>query len=81
MTICAGRVLSVRFTKCLYASSLGYGHIQDVRFDMEEKDYSGARRTVLIILDVWKIWRSDRLALVGCDGETYGRWATIRQLG
>lgn len=48
---------------------------------MLPKDLSGALRTVLNILDAWKVAPQDRLALLGCDQETYDRWIRTRQLG
>jgi hypothetical protein len=48
---------------------------------MEKENLSGALRTTLNILDAWGISQSDRLALLGCDVETYGRWVRTGQLG
>ena len=48
---------------------------------MSLKDLSGALRTVLNILDAWKISENDRLALLGCDQETYNQWVNLRELG
>lgn len=48
---------------------------------MEPKDLSGALRTVLNILDAWHVSQKDRLAVLGCDQETYTRWFETRQLG
>ena len=48
---------------------------------MRPEDLSGALRTALNILDAWKVSPSDRLALLGCDQETYDRWVRTRELG
>lgn len=48
---------------------------------MRSEDLSGALRTVLNILDAWKVSTKDRLALLGCDQDTYDRWVRTRKLG
>lgn len=48
---------------------------------MEPKDLSGALRTVLNILDAWNVPEADRLAMLGCDRETYSHWLETRHLG
>ena len=53
----------------------------EVSAAMEQNDISGALRTVLNILDAWHIPQAHRLALLGCDPETYNRWLETRQLG
>ena len=45
------------------------------------KDLSGALRAVLNILDAWVVPVPDRLALLGCDRNTYNRWLQTRELG
>ena len=48
---------------------------------MPPKDFSGAFRTVLNILDTWDVAVVDRVAMLGCSRSTYYQWLRTRELG
>lgn len=43
-------------------------------------ELSGALRTVLNILDAWKVAPKDRWELLGCDQSLYDHWVETREL-